>query len=386
MGPEDRITCPASPRPVRTTEVPLTARPTVIPDREPDTLSIAFVVPMRGPTGIYGPSCLACGELAVEQLNAGDGIAGRQVELVVVDAGRAPEAVADEVGRLVDGRRVEAVAGWHISAVRQAITRRIGGRVVYAFAAMHEGRDDTPGVFMLGERPVNQLLPATHWMREQLGVGRWAVVGNDYVFPRVTGATTRVALRGSASEIVSETYVPLGTTDFRPVLSDLERDGVDGVIMLLMGQDAVHFNRQFARHGLSERLTRLSPAVEENTLLAGGANAHRGLYAAAAYFDRLETAESTELARAYHARFGEWAPVLNAVGESCYEAILFLARMGRVCGSVDVSAVAGLQSGHFYDSPRGLLRLDGNLLNQDVYLAEAKGLEFEVQEQIARTT
>ncbi|WP_278255750.1 ABC transporter substrate-binding protein [Nocardioides convexus] len=76
---------------------------------------------------------------------------------MVVDGGRAPEVVAEEVGRLVDSGRVEAVAGWHISAVRQAITRRVGGgRVVYAFAAMHEGGDPTPGVFMIGERPINQ--------------------------------------------------------------------------------------------------------------------------------------------------------------------------------------------------------------------------------------
>ena len=31
-----------------------------------DVVSVAFVVPLQGPTGIYGPSCLACGELAVE--------------------------------------------------------------------------------------------------------------------------------------------------------------------------------------------------------------------------------------------------------------------------------------------------------------------------------
>ena len=52
-----------------------------------ETLPVAFVVPLQGPTGIYGPSCLACGELAAEQLNAVDGIAGRRVELVVVDGG-----------------------------------------------------------------------------------------------------------------------------------------------------------------------------------------------------------------------------------------------------------------------------------------------------------
>lgn len=352
--------------------------------RPADVTSVAFVVPLQGPTGLYGPSCLACGELAVEELNAVSGIAGRQVELVVVDAGRDPETVADEVGRLVDSGRVHAVAGWHISAVRQAITRRVGGRVVYAYAAMHEGSDATPGVFMLGERPINQLLPAAQWMREELGTGRWAIVGNDYVFPRVTGTTARLALEGTASEVVSETYLPLGTSDFTGVLSDLARQPVDGVIMLLMGQDAVHFNRQFGRSGLSAELPRLSPAVEENTLLAGGASSHEGLYAAAAYFDGLATAESTELERAYYARWGRWAPALNAVGESCYEALLFLARVGQVCGSLSVADVAALESGHFYSSPRGLMRLDGNLLDQDVYIAAADGMGFRVEQQIAR--
>jgi len=350
-----------------------------------EALPVAFVGPLRGPTGIYGPSCLACGELAVEQINAGNGVLGRRVELVVVDGGQAPEAVASEVGALVDSGRVEAVAGWHISAVRQAVTKRIGGRVLYAYAAMHEGRDDTPGVFMLGERPINQLLPAAHWMREQLGVGRWAVVGNDYVFPRVTGATARLALQETSSEVVSETYVPLGTTNFTRVLRDLRTGDGDGVIMLLMGQDAVHFNRQFAREGLADRLTRLSPAVEENTLLGGGADAHRGLYAAAAYFDGMGTVEGSELERAYYARFGEFAPALNAVGESCYEAIHFLGRMGTVAGTIDLDAVGAMSSGHFYEGPRGLMRLDGNLVNQDVYLAAADGLEFAVQDQIART-
>lgn len=347
-------------------------------------LSIAFVVPLQGPTGIYGPSCLSCGELAVEQLNATTGIAGRQVELVVVDAGRDPLLVAEEVGALVDRGRVHAVAGWHISAVRQAITRRVGGRVVYAFAAMHEGSDETPGVFMIGERPINQLLPAAHWMQEELSISRWAIVGNDYVFPRVTGATARLALQDTPSTIVSETYVPLGTTNFQQVIRELSREPVDGVVMLLMGEDAVHFNRQFARSGLSAVMPRLSPAVEESTLLAGGAAANDGLYAAAAYFDALGTAESAELAHAYYARWGRWAPTLNAVGESCYEALLFLATVGEVCGSIDVEAVRRMRDGHFYSSPRGLMRLDGNLVDQDVYLAAADGLTFRVEDQIAR--
>ena len=36
--------------------------PADLPGRE--AIKIAFVVPLQGPTGIYGPSCLACAGLA----------------------------------------------------------------------------------------------------------------------------------------------------------------------------------------------------------------------------------------------------------------------------------------------------------------------------------
>lgn len=350
-----------------------------------DTLAIALVVPLQGTTGIYGPSCLACAQLAVEQINTTDGIVGKQVELVIVDAGRAPEQVADEVGRLVDAGAVDAVAGWHISAVRVAVARRLAGRVVYAYAAMHEGFDDTPGVFMLGERPTNQLLPAAGWMREELGLKRWAVLGNDYVFPRVTGATARFALEGTGSKVVQESYVPLGTTDFRAEIARLDPKEVDGVMVLLMGQDAVHFNRQFAATGLAPDLARLSPVVEENQLLAGGVRSNEGLYVAAAFFEGLGTPESIDFTKAYYARFGPLAPHLSAIGESCYEAVQFLARLGRQHGSLAVADLAGMRDGQFYDSPRGLVRVSGNLVTQDVYVARAEGVEFQVQQQISST-
>ena len=368
-----------------------------VPSGHPDVLAVAFVVPLQGATGIHGPSCLACGELAAEELNAGGGVLGHRVELVLVDAGREPSVVAEDVARLVDSGAVQAVAGWHISAVRQAITRRVGGRVVYAYAAMHEGHDHTPGVFMLGEHPTNQVLPALGRLAADQDVRRWTVVGNDYVFPRESARVVRAALDAGgvpgAPRLVGERYVPLGTADFSRVVEGLARaaeasapeERVDGVLMLLMGSDAVHFNRAFARAGLADRLVRLSPAVEENTLLGAGVSAHLNLFAAAAYFDRLDTPESSALAQRYAARFGEWAPALNVVGESCYEAVHFLACLARRAGSLEVGAAMALPDGWFYVSPRGLVRVRGNLVEQDVWLARADGVDFEVRERIAGT-
>jgi len=37
-------------------------------------LEVAFVVPLDGPAGMFGPSCEACGLLAKEEINAAGGI------------------------------------------------------------------------------------------------------------------------------------------------------------------------------------------------------------------------------------------------------------------------------------------------------------------------
>ncbi len=75
--------------------------------REPDALTVALVIPLHGPAGIIGPSAELCAQLAVEELNATTGAAGRELKVVVVDGGSRPDQVADEVEGLVAREEVE---------------------------------------------------------------------------------------------------------------------------------------------------------------------------------------------------------------------------------------------------------------------------------------
>ena len=90
-------------------------------------VNVALVVPLHGSAGIFGPSCELCAQLAVAEINAADGVLGRELRLIVVDGSAAPRQVADEVGALAAAGLVDAVVGWHISAVRQAVAPRIAG-------------------------------------------------------------------------------------------------------------------------------------------------------------------------------------------------------------------------------------------------------------------
>jgi ABC-type branched-subunit amino acid transport system substrate-binding protein len=115
-------------------------------------------------------------------------VLGRQVRLVPVDGSRPPVVVAADIARLVDCGAIDAVTGWHISPVRQAIARVTAGRVPYVYGPLYEGGERTAGLFLTGETPSRQLLPAMDWMADEHDVDRWIVIGNDYVWPRQTGA------------------------------------------------------------------------------------------------------------------------------------------------------------------------------------------------------
>ena len=346
------------------------------------TLDLALVIPLHGSAGIFGPSCELCGQLAAEEVNAQGGVLARELRLAVVDGSGPPQRVAEEVGALVAAGLVDAVVGWHISAVRQAVAPRIAGRVPYVYTALYEGGERTPGVFMAGETPGRQLLPAMRWLRAEHGVRKWCIVGDDYVWPRLTARAARAYADLCDGRICDEVFIPLGTTEFGHVLQRVERSGADAVLMLLVGEDAVHFNRAFARAGLHHRCRRLSTLMDENMLLASGAGTTRGITATAAYFESLATPESLDFGWRYTKRFGPEAPTLNSLGESCYEGVLMLAALARQAQSLDTGAMCAVADSVSYDGPRGELQMRDRHLDQRVYLAEANDVEFDVIAQL----
>jgi urea transport system substrate-binding protein len=345
-------------------------------------VNVALVIPLHGSAGIFGPSCELCAELAVAEVNAADGVLGRELRLSVIDGSAHPRTVANEVGALAAAGLVDAVVGWHISAVRQAVAPRIAGLVPYVYTALYEGGENSPGVFLTGEVPSQQLLPAMRWLSREHGVRRWSIVGNDYVWPQVTARAARSYARMCDGEICHEAFLPLGFRAWGPTVEDVERSRADAVIMLLVGSDAVTFNRAFAAAGLDSRCRRLSTLIDENTLAGSGAGGTRGICAAAAYFETLATPESLDFGWRYTQSFGLDAPTLNSVGESCYEGILLLSALAKRAGSLEVRKMTSAAESLSYAGPRGEVRMHQRHLEQRVYLAEARDVQFDVVAQL----
>lgn len=343
---------------------------------------MALVIPLQGPAGIFGPSCESCAALAAEEINAEGGVLGRELHLLPVDGGNPPAVVATEVDALICAGAIEAVTGWHISAVREAVAPAIGGRIPYAYTALYEGGECRPGVFMTGETPDQQLRPTLDWFAGSVGVRRWTIVGDDYVWPHRSARAAHRFLRRLGGTVCDEMYVPLGTVDFSEVLHRVEMSGCEAVLMLLIGQDAVEFNRAFSAWGLDRDVLRFSSLIEENVLLATGAENTRGLMTSAGYFEDLATTSGLDFAATYFRRFGRDASVLNSLGESCYEGVRLLTELMRRAASVEVRPMTSVSEGLSYESPRGTVELRDRHLRQRVFLAVADGLIWDVIQQL----
>ncbi|WP_235999089.1 substrate-binding domain-containing protein [Qaidamihabitans albus] len=347
-----------------------------------DVWRVAMVIPLQGPAGLFGPSCEAITDLAVCELNEGGGILGREVAVELVDGGAPPAQVAAELRDLVDRGAVDAVSGWHISSVRHAIAPVLADRVPYVYTSLYEGGERRPGVFCSGETPRCQIAPALRWLRDNVGARRWFVVGDDYVWPRGSTAAVRRYAHEFDLRISGEAFVSLGTADMGHVVDLVQRTPCDGVLMLLVGQDAVEFNRCFAARGLHERLVRFSPLMEENMLIASGAGGTRNLFAAAGYFRSLVSADAMDLLGSYVRLHGPSAPPLNNAAESCYEGLRALHQLAHRAGTADLRELNAAVDGTAYHGPRGTVEFHGPQAAQRVHLAVADGYEFDVVTQL----
>jgi urea transport system substrate-binding protein len=150
------------------------------------------------------------------------------------------------------------------------------------------------------------------------------------------------------------------------------------VLISLVGEDAIEFNRAFGQQGLARSMLRLSCAIEENELLAIGAENTERLYVASSYFAALTTDANLAFKERYHSHFGERAPTLNSLGQSTYEGVHFLASMFER-GLIEPAEWRNVgKTPLAYRSAREAAYLGDGLNLAPVYLALADGHVFRV--------
>ena len=84
-------------------------------------IRIGIVIPLTGATSQFGATMSAAAKIAVSDVNAAGGVAGRPIEVLIEDDQSNPEAAVRAARKLIDVDKVVSIGGSYASAVTSAI-------------------------------------------------------------------------------------------------------------------------------------------------------------------------------------------------------------------------------------------------------------------------
>lgn len=352
------------------------------PPVSPNVVRIGVVTSKSGPGAVFSVATEYMAELAVNEVNASGGVAGRVLELLVADDATDPAVAAAEAHRLVRaGCRAIFVGTTSLSFA--AINQAVGSEGVLLIHAVINERalSGATSAIQFGERPAAQIEASAGRLMRMSGGRNWFLVGQRYIWSYGAHLAARSAIPKATGRVIDEIYTPLGTTDFASTIERIERSGADIVLSSLVGADEVAFQQQCAAAGLPSTVSRLSLVLDESTCEYIGSAAAQGIWTALGYFQNGPGEGNPDLVSRYRAAYGRWAPPLSSVSETVYEAILQYAQ--AVHHNADAS---GRQQGQALLAHRagtgGTAIGARDLLAPRLYLAEARAGQLSVFDEV----
>jgi urea transport system substrate-binding protein len=334
-----------------------------------------------GVSGMWAPAKDAACAVAAAEINARGGVLGKEMELVIADCGSSNRQALEAVDTLIKVHDVDAIVGCHLSSIRDAVSNRLAGRLPYIYTAQYEGVLCGPSTIATGPQDGDLLAPALRWLQQEKGAQRFFFVGNDYVWPHMAFDTTWKLLAEQGGGMVGAAILPMQVQDYGELLTSIAQSDAQVVVLALLGQASVDFNRAFALAGLDDRILRFGLLSEETVVCATGAEASQNLYTAGRYFAQQRSQFNDRFLETYHSLFGEYAPPVSSISVGCYHGVHLVADLARELCTKNSRDIAR----HLARTPEkrpSFTLIDAKA--HQIYMASANGVLIEVVANLSR--
>jgi len=294
-------------------------------------------------------------QLAVDEINARGGVAGRRIEVVSRDDAGQPETATQLAGELLSDAKVDLLAGGFLSNVGLALSD-FAARNKKLYVAGEPLTDalvwdrGNPTCFRL--RPstymqVAMLLPAA----AKLPAKRWATVAPNYEYGQsaVRWFKTLMKAQRPDVEFVADQFPAFGKIDAGATVQALADAKPDGLFNVLFGPDLTNFVRQGNTRGLFEGRDVVSVLTgEPEYLLPLGDETPEGWLVTGYPVSQVPSARAFE--SAYQDRFKQAPRMGSVVG---YTLIHSIAAGIAKSGSTETDKLIAGFEGVPFDSPFG---------------------------------
>ncbi len=350
-------------------------------------ITVGLLAPVTGVFADFGDLMKKATDLAVQKVNDEGGILGRPLTVIAEDDQGDPAGATERARKLLVQDNVDILMGTVSSATTLAVLPVVNqaGKV---FFYPTDGEDKTctpdggtnPLVFGLGDTPQQRLVRFVPTIVEQAGT-EWYFIGNDYVFPRSVNAVAIQYLEEAGGNVVAEEYVPLGTSDYRPVIDKIANSGAAVVFSTTVGTDGVAFTKQARESGLFERMTVTGVATFTQEVYSGLKGFADGVLTADRYSEAVDNPVNREFVTSFKEQYAYDLP-LGGVAAACYGAILLWREAATKASSFDPEPFAKACEGLAMTLPQGDVEIDASnhLLKQHIYLLRIENDAYLIDE------
>jgi branched-chain amino acid transport system substrate-binding protein len=271
-------------------------------------VKVGVLLPMTGTFAPNGQDTLGGIQIYLDEV--GNTAAGRKIELIVEDAQGKPDVGLTKARKLVEGDKVNVLTGIVSSGVALAVNGYMRDKavplVISGDAGVNEltmpGKLHNPHLVRVSQTGRTPGATAADWGYKQ-GWRKVSVMVSDYSGGVETaGAFTRVFCQ-LGGQVVQEQYPPIGTSDYGPFLTNLNRS-VNALVTFIPGSDGLRFGRQYLETRLKQRfpLMDIYGQVTYEPNLPQFGDGAIGILSTLHYTPAIKTPENEKFVKAFQAK------------------------------------------------------------------------------------
>ena len=352
------------------------AAPTIV-RAQSGPVKLGFLSGMTGLQTILGETQFNCFELAVSQINAAGGIAGREGEFLIEDDQTTTRGAIDKARKLIFQDEVDATIGL-IASLTHVAARSVTtpAKKLLMYTTYYEGDVCERYFFSTGQIPNQQIDPSVDWLTANEGTTTY-IIGSDYVWPRKSAEAIQSAMEAKGGSVLGAEFFPFGTNDFGPALERIKSANPDFVWCMCAGNDLITFLKQFNSFGLGKQL--FSQGLDD-VFSQAEPELVEGAISNQAYFMGIDNEENANFKAAYAAAYGADKPI-NAIGEAAYNAVYLYKAAVELAGTTETEAVIDALGQVEFAAPQGRVGFaSNNVARSNSILARANNGSWDVIE------
>ena len=267
-----------------------------------EKIKIGVIVTLSGPAAALGAQVRDGFALAVKDL--GGKMAGKDVEVVVVDDELKPDAAVTKVKGLLERDKVDFVVGPIFSNILQAIHKPVTDSKTFLISpnagpSSYAGKECSP-FFYVTSYQNDQVHEVLGKVAQDRGYKRVYVLVPNYQAGKDSAAGFKLDYKG---EIVEESYMPLGTLDFQVELTKISSAKPDALFTFMPGGMGVGLVKQYRQAGLADRIPVLSAFTVDESTLPAQQDAAVGMFGGANWAPNMDNAQNKKFVASYEAAY-----------------------------------------------------------------------------------